>query len=209
MPQLSLCSWRGYPYPPSNPWRSMMMTKRSVIQGWGRPRRPRKDSVHLPLSELPHGRTLGNVQVFSEVNYRDEPLDWGTPSAQDYDLSSDDSIGDKLVAMAGISHLPLTPAPSNRSSKGKGKQRERAPFNTDDLDNNLDSHAYDHGYNRSVSTNFTVYALTKDKKSQLPSSLLCKNNSTCFGCLWCLWLSLSCFGSIWLNLKIWKNAEKS
>ena len=39
--------------------------------------------------------------------------------------------------------------------------------------------------------------------------LLCKNNSTCFGCLWCLWLSLSCFGSIWLNLKIWKNAEKS
>ena len=38
---------------------------------------------------------------------------------------------------------------------------------------------------------------------------LCKNNSTCFGCLWCLWLSLSCFGSIWLNLKIWKNAEKS
>ena len=40
-------------------------------------------------------------------------------------------------------------------------------------------------------------------------SLLCKNNSTCFGCLWCLWLSLSCFGSIWLDVKIWKNAEKS
>ena len=39
--------------------------------------------------------------------------------------------------------------------------------------------------------------------------LLCKNNSTCFGCLWCLWLSLSCFGSIWLDVKIWKNAEKS
>ena len=38
---------------------------------------------------------------------------------------------------------------------------------------------------------------------------LCKNNSTCFGCLWCLWLSLSCFGSIWLDVKIWKNAEKS
>ena len=39
--------------------------------------------------------------------------------------------------------------------------------------------------------------------------MLCKNNSTCFDCLWCLWLSLSCFGSIWLDLKIWKNAEKS
>ena len=39
--------------------------------------------------------------------------------------------------------------------------------------------------------------------------LLCKDNSTCFGCLWCLWLSLSCFGSIWLDVKIWKNAEKS
>ena len=39
--------------------------------------------------------------------------------------------------------------------------------------------------------------------------ILCKNNSTCFGCLWCLWLSLSCFGSIWLDVKIWKNAEKS
>ena len=39
--------------------------------------------------------------------------------------------------------------------------------------------------------------------------ILCKNNSTCFDCLWCLWLSLSCFGSIWLDLKIWKNAAKS
>ena len=34
-------------------------------------------------------------------------------------------------------------------------------------------------------------------------------NLTFFDCLWCLWLSLSCFGSIWLNSKIWKNAEKS
>ena len=41
------------------------------------------------------------------------------------------------------------------------------------------------------------------------AQVLCKNNSTCFGCLWCLWLSLSCFGSIWLDVKIWKNAEKS
>ena len=43
----------------------------------------------------------------------------------------------------------------------------------------------------------------------LKSMPLCKNNSTCFGCLWCLWLSLSCFESIWLDVKIWKNAEKS
>ena len=41
------------------------------------------------------------------------------------------------------------------------------------------------------------------------TNALCKNNSTCFGCLWCLWLSLSCFGSIWLDVKIWKNAKKS
>ena len=61
----------------------------------------------------------------SQVNYEDEPLNWGTPSAQDYEFSSgEDSIGDELAAMAGISRLLLTPAPSNRSSKGKGKQRE-------------------------------------------------------------------------------------
>jgi hypothetical protein len=82
--------------------------------------------------------------------------------------------------MAGISHLLLTPAPtrqlshtpSSRSSKGKGKQREFRPFGGDDRDNNLDSHAYnDYGYNRLVSTNFTICTLTKDKKSQLSSSL--------------------------------------
>ena len=62
----------------------------------------------------------------SQVNHKDEPLDWGTPSAQDYKLSSlsDDSIGDELAAMAGISHLLLTPAPLNRLSKDKEKQRE-------------------------------------------------------------------------------------
>jgi hypothetical protein len=39
-------------------------------------------------------------------------------------------------------------------------------------DNNPDSHAYDdYGYNRLVSTNFTIYTLTKDEKSQLLSSL--------------------------------------
>ena len=85
--------------------------------------------------------------------------------------SSEDSIGDELAAMAGISCLSLTPAPSSRSSKDKGKQREWTPFNTDDQDNNLDSHAYDYGYNRSVSTNLTICTLTKDKKSQLLSSL--------------------------------------
>ena len=117
-----------------------------------------KESVHLPAAEQPHGRTLGNVQVFLEVspnlvdktgellfleenqkvfpnspsiinpkqpcarylkvlieslnpdndeghlnnpsldmnhhtnyksqaNYKDEPLDWGTPSAQDYEIT--------------------------------------------------------------------------------------------------------------------------
>ena len=109
----------------------------------------------------------------SQVNYKDEPLNWGTPSAQEYEssLSSEDSIGDELAATAGISHLSLTPAlsqrlssaPSNRSSNGKGKQRERTLFNTDDQDNSPGSHAYDYGYNRSVSTNFTICTLTKDK----------------------------------------------
>ena len=28
----------------------------------------KKDSVHLPLDQLPHGRMLGNVQVFPEVS---------------------------------------------------------------------------------------------------------------------------------------------
>jgi hypothetical protein len=54
----------------------------------------------------------------------------------------------------------------------KGKQREVRCFGGDDQDNNPDSHAYDdHGYNRLVSTNFTICTLTKDEKSQLLSSL--------------------------------------
>ena len=148
-------------------------------------KKAKNDSVHLPLAQLPHGRMLGNIQVFhevssspireieellfleenlkvfpnspliinpkdpraryfkalieslnlddnesypndssldmnhhtdhmSQVNYGDEPLDWGTPSAQDYELSSDNSIDDELAATAGISHLSLTSAPLNR-----------------------------------------------------------------------------------------------
>jgi hypothetical protein len=88
--------------------------------------------------------------------------------------------------MAGLSHLSLTltptrqlsHAPSSRlrhapsSRLSKGKQREVRCFGGDDWDNNPDSHAYnDHGYNRLVSTNFTVCTLTKDNKSQLLSSL--------------------------------------
>jgi hypothetical protein len=82
--------------------------------------------------------------------------------------------------MAELSHLSLTPAPtrrlshapSSRSSKGKGKQREVRQFGGDDQDNNLDSHAYNnHGYNRLVFTNFTVCTQTKNKKLQLLSSL--------------------------------------
>ena len=209
-------------------------------------KKAKKESVHLPAAELPHGRMLGNVQVFpevstnpvsetgeplfleenlkvfpnspsiintahpraryfkalieslnldddegyfndpslymnhhtdykSQVNYKDEPLNWGTPSAQDYESSSssEDSIGDELTTTAGLSCLLLTPAPSqrlssassNRLSKGKGKQGERAPFGANDRDNNLDSHAYNYGYNRSVSTNSPVCSLSDDKKT--------------------------------------------
>jgi hypothetical protein len=117
-----------------------------------------------------------NVQVFPEAQY-DEPLDWGTDRAQDDQSSDEDSVSNKI---AGISHLSLTPsptrrsshAPSSRSSKSKGKQRENRRFGGDDLDNNLDSHAYNnYGYNRLVSTNFTICTLTKDEKLQLLSSL--------------------------------------
>jgi hypothetical protein len=105
----------------------------------------------------------------SQVEY-EEPLDWGTPSAQDNQSSDEDSISNELAAMAGLSHLSLTPAPSSRLSKGK--QREVRCFGGDDQNNNPDSHAYDdHGYNRLVSTNFTICTLTKDKKLQLLSSL--------------------------------------
>jgi hypothetical protein len=113
----------------------------------------------------------------SQVKY-EEPLDWGTDSAQDDQSSDEDSISNELAATAGISHLSLTLAPSRRLShapsirSSKGKQREVRRFGGDDRDNNLDSHAYDdHGYNRLVSTNFTVCTLTKDKKLQLLSSL--------------------------------------
>ena len=59
----------------------------------------------------------------------------------------------------------------NRSSKGKGKQRERAPFNANNWDNNPGSQAYNYGYNRSVSTNPPICTLSDDKKTQLPDSL--------------------------------------
>ena len=36
-------------------------------------KKTKKDSVHLPAAELPHGRTLGNIQVFPEVS--SNPLD--------------------------------------------------------------------------------------------------------------------------------------
>jgi hypothetical protein len=115
----------------------------------------------------------------SQVEYK-EPLDWGTDSTQDDQSSDEDSVSNKIAATAGISCLSLTPAPSRRlshapsirSSKSKGKQREVRHFGGDDRDNNLDSHAYDdYGYNRLVSTNFTICTLTKDKKLQLLSSL--------------------------------------
>jgi hypothetical protein len=140
----------------------------------------------------------------SQVEY-EEPLDWGTPSAQDNQSSDEDSIGNELAAMAGLSCLSLTPAPtrwlshtpSSRLSKGKGKQREERPLGGDDQDNNSDSHAYDgNSYNRLVSTNFTICTLTNNKKSQLLSSfsslqsrveLFCNNNcssnlSNCVKC---------------------------
>jgi hypothetical protein len=113
----------------------------------------------------------------SQVKY-EEPLDWGTPSTQDDQSSDEDLISNELAAMAGLSRLSLTLAPTRRlshalfSRSSKGKQREVRRFGGDDQDNNPDSHAYnDYGYNRLVSTNFTVCTLTKDKKLQLLSSL--------------------------------------
>ena len=154
-----------------------------------------KESTHLPASQLPHGRTLGNIQVFPEVSTNpiagngeplfhtgnqavfpnspsiinpkhpcakyfraliellnmdddegylnnkssdvdylpisqvehDEPLNWGTPSdieqeleAQDEQSSSD--LNNDIASAAGMSRLSITPAPSNRLSKSKGKQ---------------------------------------------------------------------------------------
>jgi hypothetical protein len=118
------------------------------------------------------------TEMFSQTQYN-EPLDWGTDSAQDNQSSDEDSISNEIAATAGISCLSLTPAPSRsshapsiRSSKSKGKQREDRRFGGDDRDNNPDSHAYDdYGHNRLVSTNFTICTLTKDEKLQLLSSL--------------------------------------
>jgi hypothetical protein len=121
----------------------------------------------------------------SEVKY-EEPLDWGTPSAQDNQSSDEDSIGNELAATAGISHLSLTLAPTRwlshapsgrlshapSSRLSKGKQREVKRFGGDDWDNNLDSHAYDdYGYNRLVSTSITICTITNNKEQQLLSSL--------------------------------------
>jgi hypothetical protein len=119
------------------------------------------------------------TETFSQTQY-DEPLDWGTDSAQDNQSSDEDSVSNEIAATAGISRLSLTPAPtrrsshapSSRSSKSKGKQREDRCFGGNDWDNNPDSHAYDdYGYNRLVSTNLTICTLTKDKELQLLSSL--------------------------------------
>ena len=67
--------------------------------------------------------------------------------------------------------MRLSQAPSTRSSKGKGKRKDKR-FGEDNWDNNPDSHAYDdYGYNRLVSTNFTICTVTKDKKLQLLNSL--------------------------------------
>jgi hypothetical protein len=118
-----------------------------------------------------------HTDKLSQVEY-EEPLDWDTPSAQDDQSSDEDSISNELAAMAGLSRLSLTLAPSRwlsnapSSRSSKGKQREVRRFGGNDQDNNLDSHAYnDYGYNRLVSTNFTICTLTKDKKLQLLSSL--------------------------------------
>jgi hypothetical protein len=118
-----------------------------------------------------------HTDKLSQVKYK-EPLDWGTPSTQDDQSSDEDSISNKLAAMAGLSCLSLTPAPTRWSShapssrSSKGKKREERRFGGDNRNNNLDSHAYDnYGYNKLVSTNFTICTLTKDKKLQLLGSL--------------------------------------
>jgi hypothetical protein len=140
------------------------------------------------------------TEMFLQTQY-DKPLDWGTNSAQDDQSSDEDSISNELAATAGLSRLSLTPAPtrrsshapSSRSSKSKGKQREERRFGGDDRDNNLDSHAYDdYGYNRLVSTNFTVCTLTKDKKLQLLSSLSSLENRVELICNKCSSNSSNC-----------------
>ena len=163
----------------------------------------KKETACLQASQLPHGKTLGNIQVFPEVStnpipkghlndpcldmnhhtdfnaqveYK-EPLNWGTPSdveqeleAQDEPLGSD--IDDDIASATGISRLSITPAPSYRSSKSKGKQQERTPHGGGDQDNYLDSHAYDdYGYHGSVSTNLPTCTLSDDETTQLLISL--------------------------------------
>jgi hypothetical protein len=147
----------------------------------------------------------------SQVEYK-EPLDWGTDSTQDDQSSDEDSISNELAAMAGLSRLSLTPAPSrqlshapsNRSSKSKGKQREVRHLGGDDQDNNLDSHAYDdYGYNKLVSTNFTVCTLTKDKKLQLLSSLSSLENRVDLICNKCSFNSSNCVKcTLWTPLQM-------
>ena len=206
-----------------------------------------KETARLQASQLPHGRALGNVQVFPEVstnpisengeplfllenqaafpnspsiinpkhpharyfkalikslNFDDneghlndpcldmnhrtdyksqvqykEPLDWGTPSDVEQELEAQDEpsgsdIDDDIASAMGMSRLSITPAPSNRLSKSKGKQQERMPHGGDDRDNFLDSHAYDdYGYHRSVSTNLPTCMLSDDETTQLLNSL--------------------------------------
>jgi hypothetical protein len=75
----------------------------------------------------------------SKVEYK-EPLDWGTPSAQDDQSSDEDIISNELAATVGLSRLSLTLAPSrrlshtpsSRSSKSMGKQRQVRRFGGDD-----------------------------------------------------------------------------
>jgi hypothetical protein len=102
-----------------------------------------EDYLNDPSLDMNH-----HTDKSSQVEY-EEPLDWGTPSAQDNQSSDEDLIGNELATMAGLSRLSLTPAPtrrlshtpSSRSSKDKGKQRDVRPFGGDDQDNNLNSHA--------------------------------------------------------------------
>jgi hypothetical protein len=56
-----------------------------------------------------------HTDKLSQVEYK-EPLDWGTPSAQDNQSSDKDSISNKLAATAGLSCLSLTLAPTRRLS---------------------------------------------------------------------------------------------
>ena len=216
-----------------------------IVQNTVAAKKAKKESAHLPASQLPHGRTLGNIQVFPEVSTNpiaengeplfypgnqvvfpnspsiinpkhphakyfkaliellnmdddeehlndksldvdyspilqvehDEPLNWGTPSDIEQELEAQDeqsssNLDDNIASATGMSRLSITPAPSNRSSKSKGKQRKRTPHGGGDQDNFPDSHAYnDYGYHRSVSTNLPTCMLSDDGKTQLLNSL--------------------------------------